>query len=252
MPGSAAMPTACPRPCSTCSKSACNSPSYRERPTKRLSVRGQPLQRRPAWPDPQHSVGDDRLAPPAHVDRADGLDARVAGYVAGRRLADENDARLGQLLEARGDVRGVANRGVVHRQVRADVADDDRAGVDPHADGQVDAVLLAESGALLVEAAADAQGRQDGATGVILVRDRRPEEGEEAVATEVVEGAAVPLNFAEGQLQELVKEGHEPLVAEPLGDADRVDDVAEEGGDLLALADRRQRLTRPICQRRRL
>ena len=62
-------------------------------------------------------------------------------------------------------------------------------------------MLLAELGALLVQAAADAEGRQDGTTGVIFVRDRRAEEREEAVATEVVDRAAEPIDLAEGQFR---------------------------------------------------
>ena len=47
-----------------------------------------------------------------------------------RCLADQDGPGLGERLKARGEVRGVADRGVVHLEIVADVADDHRTRVD--------------------------------------------------------------------------------------------------------------------------
>ena len=53
------------------------------------------------------------------------------------RVADEQRARFGHLLQPRGEVGRVADRGVVHSQVVADRADHHEAGVEPHPDRHV-------------------------------------------------------------------------------------------------------------------
>jgi len=66
------------------------------------------------------------------------LDGRV------RCLADHHAARPGRLLHARGEVRRVADRGVVHAQVVADLADDHRTGVETDTELKADALLRLE------------------------------------------------------------------------------------------------------------
>ena len=57
-----------------------------------------------------------------------------AAHAALHRLGDQDLARLRELLEPVRDVHGVADGGEVGAPVRADVADDDGAGVDADAD----------------------------------------------------------------------------------------------------------------------
>ncbi len=70
--------------------------------------------------------------------------------VAGRELGDQHRAQRRQFLQTRGDTHHLSLGGVVHAQVIADLADDDRAGID--ADGAcsrypVPATSFAASGA---------------------------------------------------------------------------------------------------------
>src|SRR5262249_57662881 len=101
--------------------------------------------------------GADRPAEAAQVERADvlGLDASVGEAV--RRLADQDLARPGRLLQTGGHIDGLAGR-----EGRVGLVDDDLARLD--ADARLDAGLL---GAL-----DDAERRADAALRLVLVRLR--------------------------------------------------------------------------------
>ena len=89
-------------------------------------------------------------------------------------------ARLGRGLDPGGDVHRVAERRVLVAQVRADVADDDRAGVDAGADAEVDAVGPLELARVLVGRLDHVERGADGPLGVVLVRDRAPKNASSA------------------------------------------------------------------------
>ena len=93
------------------------------------------------------------------------------------RAGPEQDlARLGRLLEPRGDVDGLAGR-----EGRLGVVDDDLAGLD--ADPRLEAEL--------VDGVEDRDRCAHGSLGVVLVRLRDPEGGHDGVAGELLDDAAV-------------------------------------------------------------
>ena len=198
-------------------------------------VGAQALERRAARPHAEESNHDDRLAPALDLNGSDALAADVALDEPPRRLARENRARLGQLLEAGGEVGGVADRRVIHAQVVADRAHDDETGVKAHPDRQRDLGPPDGDGAV-AERAGDAEGGERRAACVILVREGRAEERHEAVAEELVDRALVAMHLGEGGLEEGIHENVHSLRPEPLGQRRGADQVAEEHGDGFALA----------------
>ena len=93
----------------------------------------------------------DRLALALELDLAQVVEIERVGHEALGVGADHDGARLRGGLHACGDVHRVAERRVLVAQVRADVADDDRPGVDPGADAELDAALLLELARELVD-----------------------------------------------------------------------------------------------------
>lgn len=89
---------------------------------------------------------------------------------------------------------------------------------------------------MVVEGPLDPQGREDRPSRVVLVGDRRPEEGHETVAQELVDSSLVTVHLPEGEIEELVQEVVHAVGSKALGQGRGVGDVAEENGDLLALA----------------
>jgi hypothetical protein len=71
---------------------------------------------------------------------------------------------------------------------------------------------------------------------VVLVRDRRPEEGHDAVAAEVVDGAFEAMDARREDLEEAVEHAMPFLGVDLLGELHRVHDVREEHGHVLSLA----------------
>src|SRR5262249_20293731 len=120
------------------------------------ALRTEPVEWRQAWTHTEEPDHDDGLAPPLHLDGPDPLALDVALDEPPSRLAREDCPRLGQLLEAGGQVRGVADGRVIHPQVVADRADDHEPGVQPHADGQRDRGAL-DNWRLVSESAGDPQ-----------------------------------------------------------------------------------------------
>ena len=169
--------------------------------------------------------------PPAHLEEA--------AHQALGGVADQDRARRRQRLQARGEVGRVADRRVVHLEVVADRADDDRAGVDADAQLELDAALGERHAALRRgERVADRQRGADRALGRVLVRDRRAEERHHAVAGELVDDALEAVDLAEAELDVLLEQLAVLLGVEPVGDRGRADEVAEQHRDELALAAR--------------
>jgi hypothetical protein len=110
-------------------------------------------------------------------------------------LADENRAGIGEGLEPGGDVHGVTHGAVLNPRTGADGAHQDGSGFD--ADPDAESVDLPASPDLLGEVRHlldDPEGSQQGALGVVLVRHRSAEEGEHAVAGQILHGAAERLD----------------------------------------------------------
>ena len=114
--------------------------------------------------------------------------------------------------------------------------DDHEARVQAHAEHQPHLLARVERDRLGVHRAADVEGGEHGATGVILVGERRAEQRHEAVAEELVHRAFVAMHLRERRLEEAAQERVHAVGADPLGEGGGADEVAEEHGDGLALA----------------
>jgi hypothetical protein len=85
-------------------------------------------------------------------------------------------------LEAGRHVRRVADRRVVHAQVIADLPHHDQPRVQPHAHDQFLAGREPKLASALWQDLLNAQGGEDGLTGMVLVGKWRAEERHEAIA----------------------------------------------------------------------
>jgi hypothetical protein len=149
------------------------------------------------------------------------------------RGADDDAAAARDLLQAVGDVDGLAERvpGVVPVQLAPLDADDDRPGVhaDPHR--EVDAVGRFHLVRVLGDCTLDRERRADRALGVVLVRDRGAEEGEHLVADELRHRPVEAADLLGHDAHDLVDEELRALRAELLADRRRADDVGHEHRD---------------------
>ena len=166
-----------------------------------------------------------------------------------RRFADQHAAGAGRLLEPRRDVRRVADRGVVHPQVVADAADDDRARVEADAHPEAGPCAGLELAAVDRGRALDAERGVDGPPRAVLVRDGRAEERHHAVARVLVDGALEAVDLGGDPLEAPVHDRVHVLGVELLGEAREPGDVGEEHGDLAALALERDRALRTLSAR---
>ncbi len=164
-------------------------------------------------------MGDNGLALAPELQRLDLLDLdHITGQAQGL-VPDQDLARLRRLLEAGGDVDGVAGGKSLLR------ARDDLAGRDP------DPAFDAELG----EGVAHLDRRPHCAQRVVLVQDRNSEYGHDRVTDELLDGAAVALDDRLHALEVACEQGTERLRVERLAERRRVCDVAEEHGHDLAL-----------------
>ena len=124
----------------------------------------------------------DGLALALHVDPPEVLDVEQVGDESVRVLGDLHRAGLGGLLHPRGDVHGVAHRRVLVPQVRADLPDDDRTGVDPDADVEIEPPFGPQPLLERRDRGDDLEPRHHGALRVVLMRGRSAEEREDRVA----------------------------------------------------------------------
>jgi hypothetical protein len=144
-------------------------------------------------------------------------------------------AGLGQRLHALSQPDRVAHGGVLHLALVADRPDDDLAGVDPDADGEVDA-LGAHLGRQLGDTVDHRQRGAAGALGVILACDGRAEQRHDAVAGELVDRAVGVVDGVGEHLEEAVHQLAPGLRVELLCEVHRSLDIGEQHGDLFALA----------------
>ena len=180
----------------------------------------------------------DRLGFPLRLDRrrVAVVDRVARGAV--RPFADEDPVDRRRALQPRGRVDDVAGD---HRVALAGLRserDERLAGVDGGADLQ-----------LLADRVADRERRPHRALGVVLVRDRRAEDGHHRVADELLDRAAVPLELG-AELRVVGGERRaDVLRVEPFGAARRAHEVGEEDRHDLPLFARGR--ARPARARRR-
>ena len=166
------------------------------------------------------------------------LHGDVALHELQRLAGEQGAARLRELLHARGEVRGLPDRGVVHVQIAADGAYHDLARVDPdpyaHRHRQA-----RDPGHVAPDRVLHPQRRVAGAKRVILVRQRRAEEGHDPVAQDLVDGALVVVDRLHQGFEDRV-EDLPRFLRIPVGqELERALQIGEEHGDLLALAPER-------------
>ncbi len=129
----------------------------------------------------------------------------------------------------------MADRGVAVLAA-ADRAGDHLARVDPDPHREVEPVFAAQLGGVLGDVVEHAQRREAGATGVVLVGDRRAEDGHDPVAGEFVDRALEAAHLIGENREEALHDPAPLLRVVLLGQVHRALDVGEQHGDLLALA----------------
>jgi hypothetical protein len=144
---------------------------------------------------------------------ADGATAQTM-----RRLAEQNLAGRGRLLEPRRDVHGVARDERVARR-RDDVAAVD---ADPHVEPEP------------LDAGAEVDCRPNGPQGVVLVQLRNAEDGHDGVADELLDRSAVALERPSRRIEVALLQQSNGLGVETFRPARVAHHVAEEDGDDLA------------------
>jgi hypothetical protein len=183
-------------------------------------------------------VGGDRLGLALDVEGPHLARAKPAAHQPLGGLADQHRVGLGGRLQSGGEVRGVADGGVVHLQVVADRADDhdSRVDSDPRVQGHppIPQQPIAQRG----ERIACGERRANRSLGGVLVRDGRAEERHQAVTGQLVDDSLEAVDLGEGDLEVLLEQLAVYLRIEPLCDLRRSDEVAEQDRHPLALARR--------------
>jgi hypothetical protein len=176
----------------------------------------------------------DRLDPILNADRTEfaKFKERLGRFVHG--AADENRAGLGDALQARRDIHRIAERGVLHSQIGADAADDDRAGMQPDSHAQRNAQARFEIGVDALERGLHPERGAHRACRIVLVRNRRAEECHDPVAQHFVNRSFVFVDFAGECFERAVNEIVNLFGIEFFGDGGKAADVGEENGDVAA------------------
>ena len=178
----------------------------------------------------------DRRLQAAHRHRPEGPRGHAAPHQREGVLGGQDRGGLGHLLHARGQVHGLAHRGVGEREIAADGARHYFAGVEADPDLQRQAERALQLVAEREHLRLHAQGRVAGPHRVVLVGERRTEERHDALPHHLVDRAFVAMHRFHHQLAHLVDDRADLL---GIAVADRLDhpvDAREEHGDLLALA----------------
>ena len=184
----------------------------------------------------EHLVGRHRLALSLHLEGARLAHLEEAADQPLRGGADEDRPGLGEGLKAGGEVRRVADGGVIHLEIVADGAHHDGAGVD--ADAHLEVVLPSAPAPFVEPDERPANGERGvhGALRGVLVGHRGAEQRHHPVARELVHDAVHPVDLGEGEGKILLEQLVVLLRIDSLGDGRGSDEVAEEHGDELSLA----------------
>jgi len=160
----------------------------------------------------------------------------VSGDQPRRRRAHEHAARSRVLLQSGGHVGRVANRRVVHAEIVADLAHDDRPGVeaDPHLEAPLEA--RRQLAAQVTDGALDREGGVRGAPGRVLVRDGRAEQGHDAVAGVLVDRALEPVHLGRDHLEATIDDGVDLFWIALLGERAESREIGEQHRHLPPLA----------------
>ena len=154
-------------------------------------------------------------------------------------LVDEDLTRAGRRLQSRRDVHRVADDGVVHAPLGADVAGDDLAGRD--ADAEVQPHPRQRRDLEAHHLVLHGERRPDGPLGIVGVDHRRTEAGDHAVAEEVGDGAPVELDRVAHDRQVAVEQVQRRLGWVLGGERGVAAHVGEQRRDLPPIAAQRDR-----------
>ena len=183
---------------------------------------------RPHRRHPLDGVGRDRARPALDPQRARRDGARERLDRPEGALADQDLARLGGLLQARGQVDRLAGDQEVAAGARAG---HDQPGVDPDPQVHPHVAPLGQAG----QARAHHDGRPHRPLGIVLVRGRDAEHGHHRVADELLDGAAVGLGRPRELVVEVAQETAQRLGVHAGRKLGRSGQIGEEDGGELAL-----------------
>ena len=133
-------------------------------------------------------------------------------------------------------VRGLADRGVVHVEIAADGPDHDRARVQPDANLERDAVGAANLLGIPAHGGLHVERGIARPHGMVLVGDRRPEQGHDAVAHHLVDRALVAVDRLHHPFEHRIEKLARFLGVTVGEQLHRALQVGEQHRDLLALA----------------
>jgi hypothetical protein len=184
---------------------AATGPGVVERLVKLLELRGAPdeprqpprrrgLEARADGGGADELVQLDRIGEALHRRGAERADLDMALGQRQRVGGEENRARIGELLHARGQVGGLPHRRVVHAEVAADGAHDHVTRVQSHPDPHGDALSPAHLLGVALHRLLHPQCGVAGADRVILVGQGGAEQGHDAVAHDLVDRALVAMH----------------------------------------------------------
>ncbi len=177
-----------------------------------------------------------RLGAATHRHRPQGVELEIVARQARDRLRREHGAGGCELLHARGQMRGLADRAVLHGQVVADRADYDLPGVQADANLQVQAVPAPDFVGVGAHDLLHPQGRITGAQRVVLVGERRAEQRHHTVPEHLVHRTLVAVHRFHHPVQRGVEQRTRLFRVAPVEQFQRAADVGEQHGHVLALA----------------
>jgi hypothetical protein len=194
------------------------------------------VQPRAKWPSSRHLIEVDRRAQALDGHRAERRDRdepfRETEHVGGQ----QGRVGLGQLLQARGQMRGLPDRRVVHPQIAADGAHDHLARVQADADLDHDTVTPPYLLGIATNRRLHLEGGVACPHGMILVGHRRPEEGHDPIAHHLVHRPLVMVDGLHHALEHRVQELPRLLGVPVSQELHRALEVREEDRHLLAFA----------------
>jgi hypothetical protein len=175
-----------------------------------------------------HAEGPHRDVEAAHALRRDLHHVERAPEEAIGELGDDDGARLGERLEPRGQIRGLADHGLLARGALADqVADDDEAGGDPDPHREALPLHDGQDG----NGVSDGEAGPHGALGIVLVGTRVAEVGQHAVAHELGDVALEARDLPGDRVLVVAQDLAHALGVEParqLGGAHEIDEHHRE------------------------
>jgi hypothetical protein len=163
------------------------------------------------------------------------LDLHVTLGQTQRIWADQRRPGRCQLLHARGQVRSLAHRGVVHVQIAADRAHDDLTGVEPDADLHQEALAPPYALGVAAHGLVHPQRGVAGAHGVVLMGERRTEQRHDPVAHDLVDSTLVVVHCFHHAFEHRVEDLARLFRVALREQFHRTLQIGEQHSDLLAL-----------------